>query len=171
MLSWHFLLLQPSFPSSSHHTDLTVDVASHRWVSACKKDVTPLLTHWSYVFLALTHRRRPYCTRCTSSYRYKQTMIERVWHAGHPLWPQCKRSGLTLIEVSQHAYSSYQAFSLPSIFYHVIFFATWCNWLDFYWCWIKFCLSLSLSLSLRLLLAGSLSHIAITLCLTPYIDG
>ena len=21
----------------------------------CKKDVTPLLTHWSYVFLALTH--------------------------------------------------------------------------------------------------------------------
>ena len=29
-------------------------------------------------------------------------------------------------------------------FYHVIF-ATWCNWLDFYWCWIKFCLSLSLN--------------------------
>ena len=27
----------------------------YRWVSA-KKDVTPLLTHWSYVFLALTHR-------------------------------------------------------------------------------------------------------------------
>ena len=22
----------------------------------CKKDVTPLLTHWSYIFLALTHR-------------------------------------------------------------------------------------------------------------------
>ena len=22
----------------------------------CKKDVTPLLTHWSYVFLALNHR-------------------------------------------------------------------------------------------------------------------
>ena len=31
-------------------------------------------------------------------------------------------------------------------FYHVIL-ATWCNWLDFYWCWIKFCLSLSLSLN------------------------
>ena len=27
----------------------------HRWVGA-KKDVTPLLTHWSYIFLALTHR-------------------------------------------------------------------------------------------------------------------
>ena len=26
----------------------------------CKKDVTPLLTHWSYVFLALTHRSNPY---------------------------------------------------------------------------------------------------------------
>ena len=25
----------------------------------CKKDVTPLLTHWSYVFLALTHRYVP----------------------------------------------------------------------------------------------------------------
>ena len=22
----------------------------------CKKDVTPLLSHWSYVFLSLTHR-------------------------------------------------------------------------------------------------------------------
>ena len=22
----------------------------------CKKDITPLLMHWSYVFLALTHR-------------------------------------------------------------------------------------------------------------------
>ena len=33
-------------------------------------------------------------------------------------WPLCKRSGLTLIEVSQHAY---QAFSLPFISFHVIF--------------------------------------------------
>ena len=27
----------------------------------------------------------------------------------------------------------------------MLIFATWCNWRDFYWCWIKFCLSLSLS--------------------------
>ena len=27
----------------------------------CKKDVTPLLTHWSYIFLAQTHRIRPAC--------------------------------------------------------------------------------------------------------------
>ena len=25
-------------------------------MSECKKDITPLLTHWGYVFLALTHR-------------------------------------------------------------------------------------------------------------------
>ena len=29
----------------------------------------------------------------------------------------------------------------------MLIFATWCNWRDFYWCWIKFCLSLSLSLN------------------------
>ena len=28
----------------------------------------------------------------------------------------------------------------------MLIFATWCNWRDFYWCWIKFCLSLGLSL-------------------------
>ena len=28
----------------------------HISIGQCKKDVTPLLTHWSYVFLALTHR-------------------------------------------------------------------------------------------------------------------
>ena len=32
------------------------DVVSIRWVSVIKKDITPLLMHWSYVFLTLTHR-------------------------------------------------------------------------------------------------------------------
>ena len=41
-------------------------------------------------------------------------------------WPLCKRSGMTLIEVSQHAYFSYQAFSLSLICHHV-YFATWCT--------------------------------------------
>ena len=27
----------------------------HSLMGKCKKDVTPLLTHWSYIFLALTH--------------------------------------------------------------------------------------------------------------------
>ena len=32
----------------------------YQWVSA-RKNVTPLLLHWSYVFLALTHRYQHYC--------------------------------------------------------------------------------------------------------------
>ena len=28
----------------------------NRSIGQCKKDITPLLTHWSYVFLTLTHR-------------------------------------------------------------------------------------------------------------------
>ena len=31
------------------------------WMSQCKKEVTPLLTHWSYVFLAITHRNNSAC--------------------------------------------------------------------------------------------------------------
>ena len=32
-------------------------LTSIKWMGYCKKDVTPLLTHWSYVFLALIHPR------------------------------------------------------------------------------------------------------------------
>ena len=35
----------------------------HTSMGQCKKDVTPLLTHWSYVFLALTHQL---CCVCCS---------------------------------------------------------------------------------------------------------
>ena len=31
----------------------------HKTVGYCKKDLTPLLTHWSYIFLALTHWTDP----------------------------------------------------------------------------------------------------------------
>ena len=34
----------------------------------CKKDVTPLLTHWSYVFLALTHRFDSGCIISSSEF-------------------------------------------------------------------------------------------------------
>ena len=27
-----------------------------KYIGYCKKDITPLLTHWSYIFLVLTHR-------------------------------------------------------------------------------------------------------------------
>ena len=43
--------------SQLSHTGRT---CAGRWrrisTGCCKKDVTPLLTHWSYIFLALTHR-------------------------------------------------------------------------------------------------------------------
>ena len=82
---------------------------------------------------------------------------QNVWHswpcAPPPGWPLCKRPGMTLIEVSQHAYLPYQAFGL-SLIYHHVYFATWCTCLNMYLCWIKFCLSLSLSLSQ----CPSLSH-------------
>ena len=35
------------------HYSAVILVKSMGW---CKKDVTPLLTHWSYIFIALTHR-------------------------------------------------------------------------------------------------------------------
>ena len=84
-------------------------------------------------------------------------MINTPGYVLSPGWPQCKRSGLTLIEVSQHAYSSYQALSLPFIFYLVIL-ATWCNWPDLYWCWIKFCLSLPRSKHTIVLLIFVICH-------------
>ena len=105
---------------------------------------------FSHSYLHVTHDKISVCLAIWLIWWTNIFVIKMINTPGHvlsPGWPLCKWSGLTLIEVSQHAYSSYQASSLPFIFYHVIL-ATWCNWLDFYWCWIKFCLSLSLSLSL-----------------------
>ena len=105
---------------------------------------------FSHSYLHVTHDKISVCLAIWLIWWTNIFVIRMINTPGHvlsPGWPLCKRSGLTLIEVSQHAYSSYQASSLPFIFYHVIL-ATWCNWLDFYWCWIKFCLSLSLSLTM-----------------------
>ena len=106
---------------------------------------------FSHSYLHVTHDKISVCLAIWLIWWTNIFVIKMINTPGHvlsPGWPLCKRSGLTLIEVSQHAYSSYQASSLPFIFYHVIL-ATWCNWLDFYWCWIKFCLSLSLSLNVK----------------------
>ena len=37
------------------HLNSSSNKPNNRSMGWCKKDVTPLLTHWSYVFLALTH--------------------------------------------------------------------------------------------------------------------
>ena len=39
----------------------------------CKKDITPLLSHWSYVFLALTHQHK----------EAHQQNIKYVWNTMH----------------------------------------------------------------------------------------
>ena len=41
-----------------HHllTHWGLGISYQKSMGLCKKDITPLLTHWSYVFLALTHR-------------------------------------------------------------------------------------------------------------------
>ena len=48
----------------------------------CKKDVTPLLTHWNYVVLALTHRSI-WCI-------YRRSKVVRdwwpYWFTWYPLW-------------------------------------------------------------------------------------
>ena len=118
---------------------------------------------FSHSYLHVTHDKISVCLAIWLIWWTHIFVIKMINTPGHvlsPGWPLCKRSGLTLIEVSQHAYSSYQASSLPFIFYHVIL-ATWCNWLDFYWCWIKFCLSLSLSLSLSLKRTEPISNLSV----------
>ena len=98
-------------------------------------------------FLHVTHDEISVCLAIWLiwwTYSIVIKMINTPGHVVSPGWPLCKPLGLILIEVSQHAYSSYRVFSLLFIL-HYVFLPTWCNWLDFYWCWIKFCLSLSVS--------------------------
>ena len=45
---------EQNIEQNSHSSQLRRQLLTS--VDWCKKDVTPLLTHWSYVFLALTHR-------------------------------------------------------------------------------------------------------------------
>ena len=47
----------PGFASKGEtHGDGFTHWEQNKSMAQCKKDVTPLLMHWSYVFLALTHR-------------------------------------------------------------------------------------------------------------------
>ena len=50
----HFLQWNVLYFDQNFNGIYFVDPSWYRWVS--KKDVTPLLMHWSYVFLTLTHR-------------------------------------------------------------------------------------------------------------------
>ena len=59
----HFLLILP------------LEIIS---MGLCKKDVTPVLTHWSYVFLVLTHRSGVITWNSCSSVWYKTTVVSSV---------------------------------------------------------------------------------------------
>ena len=64
----------------------------------CKKDVTPLLTHWSYVFLALT---RLYGQKCASGKMfvtgvpqpYKFEIMQYVYRISHNIWVRSRNCG------------------------------------------------------------------------------
>ena len=59
---------RPCLQNVTHFVSASVSMGK------CKKDVTPLLTHWSYVFLALTHR----CFRVTPG-TYLQIVGVGLW--------------------------------------------------------------------------------------------
>ena len=64
----------------------------------CKKDVTPLLMHWSYVFLALTHRH-DLMVRCFMSVEallLSNQITLTLWPSDDIWW---HRSGSTLVQV------------------------------------------------------------------------
>ena len=73
---------------------------------------------FSHSYLHVTHDEISVCLAIWLIWWTNIFVIKMINTPGHvlsPGWPLRKRSGLTLIEVSQHAYSSYQAFSLPFI--------------------------------------------------------
>ena len=71
--------------NQTSHSPFCAYLRMHRWhwntisMSKCKKDVTPLLTHWSYDFLALTHRYMFSSTVTIYSccYNLKSTIVRR----------------------------------------------------------------------------------------------
>ena len=85
MVMWHrsgsLLIVSGSAIGRQHYRHSMVKGAWYRKrqdgyisMAQCKKDVTPLLMHWSYVFLALSHRY-------TANYNFStQTLtINRGW--------------------------------------------------------------------------------------------
>ena len=68
-----------------HHKDKTS-------MGECKKDVTPLLTHWSYVFLALTYR----------SYIYNGNHVPGKTSLYIETEPRSPTNGATLPQQTRH---------------------------------------------------------------------
>ena len=90
----------------------------------CKKDITPLLTHWSYIFLALTHQRmKPLiCLKMNMEKTLSKMMIiEFMMHVClyQSQWvdPFCKQQ---IITMTYYWYKIYHAREfLQSVYYYM----------------------------------------------------
>ena len=59
------------------------------WMGQCKRGVTPLLTHWSYVLLALTHRYDVSHSKAMTGKEYKSDIeFTKAFHIS-PLQRSC----------------------------------------------------------------------------------
>ena len=68
----------------------------------CKKDVAPLLMHWSYVFLALTHRLAVFFYRLSTT---TAGMQDRHSHFVLP-WPMlCRKHHIMMLLSSENLHS------------------------------------------------------------------
>ena len=70
------------------------------WLGLCKKNVTPLLTHWSYVFLALTHRRDVLFTIIACTQQWMTSSDNRVAPG------QCQSCGNSLPPICEHIWTT-----------------------------------------------------------------
>ena len=55
MISLRFWLIKKINHNKMHFNQTLFMISTVISMGYCKKDVTPLLTHWSYIFLAITH--------------------------------------------------------------------------------------------------------------------
>ena len=65
-------------------THLRTDRREVKSMVLCKEDVTPLLTHWSYVFLTLTHRKL-HLERCNATSNESNFHVQIIvirWNIG-----------------------------------------------------------------------------------------
>ena len=83
---WHVVLQVKKMQSNigiircKRNNSVFINDISMGW---CKKDVTPLLTHWSYVFLPLSHRYEKYSNN-KSDLTLLCIRINGLWQ---PFWP------------------------------------------------------------------------------------
>ena len=84
-------------PSWNRHLSHLKECKPIMLMDYCKKDITPLLTHWSYVFLALSHR----CIFHITSHLMKQPK----WFYKLVKAPQITRISFCILKMLLHSHS------------------------------------------------------------------